>query len=93
MTSVTIRYGNYPLHAGEIATGQQRFGISAVALLPDAGDRRRQDLGALRRPRRLPDRFNAPGSDVVYTLTVTNSGGSPVDLSSLVADRRAAARR
>jgi uncharacterized repeat protein (TIGR01451 family) len=31
-----------------------------------------------------PDRFNAPGSDVAYTLTVTNSGGSPVDLSSLV---------
>lgn len=31
-----------------------------------------------------PDRFNAPGSDVAYTLTVTNSGGSPVDLGSLV---------
>ena len=31
-----------------------------------------------------PDRFNAPGSDVVYTLTVTNSGGSPIDLAGLV---------
>jgi uncharacterized repeat protein (TIGR01451 family) len=29
-------------------------------------------------------RFDAPGSDVVYTITVTNNGGSPVDASTIV---------
>ena len=28
--------------------------------------------------------YNLPGNDVMYTLTVTNSGGSPVDASSIV---------
>ena len=28
--------------------------------------------------------FNIPGNDVIYTLTVTNSGGSPVDASTVV---------
>ena len=46
VTSVTLRYGNYPLTAGEIATGQQAYGISAVELLPDAGDHYDQELGA-----------------------------------------------
>lgn len=32
-------------------------------------------------------RFNSPGADVDYTLTITNTGGSPVDVNStLIAD-------
>lgn len=81
VTSVTIRYGNFPLQSGESSTGQQFIGISRVRFCP---------MPALAVTKTSapyattgPDRFNAPGSDVSYTLTVTNSGGSPVDLSSL----------
>ena len=31
-----------------------------------------------------PARFNAPGSDILYTLTVSNIGGSTVDASTIV---------
>jgi len=82
VTSITMRYGNYPYQSGENSTGQQGMGISALSFCP---------MPALAITKTSapyatsgPDRFNAPGSDVAYALTVTNSGGSPVDLSSLV---------
>lgn len=82
VTTVTLRYGNHPLTAGETATGQQGYGISAVAFCP---------LPALSVTKTSapfvaagPDRFNIPGADVVYAIAVTNSGGSAVDLAGLV---------
>jgi uncharacterized repeat protein (TIGR01451 family) len=82
VTSIIMRYGNYPYQSGESSTGQQGMGISALSFCP---------MPALAITKTSapyatsgPDRFNAPGSDVAYALTVTNSGGSPVDLSSLV---------
>lgn len=82
VTSITMRYGNYPYQSGENTTGQQGMGISALSFCP---------MPALAVTKTSapyatsgPDRFNAPLSDVAYALTVTNSGGSPVDLSSLV---------
>lgn len=33
-----------------------------------------------------PARFNAPGSDIQYSLTLSNTGGSPVDASTIVLD-------
>lgn len=81
VTSVTLRYGNYPFTSGESSTGQQGFGISTISFCPmpsiavDKSSAPYATTGA--------DRFNAPGSDVVYTITATNSGGSPVDTSTL----------
>jgi uncharacterized repeat protein (TIGR01451 family) len=31
-----------------------------------------------------PARFNAPGSDVIYSLTLTNSNSSPIDLNQVI---------
>jgi uncharacterized repeat protein (TIGR01451 family) len=84
VTSVTISYGNFPLQSGESTTGQQRFGISQVRFCPMPSLALSKTSAPYITTAGSPDRFNAPGSDVAYTLTVTNSGGSPVDLSSLV---------
>jgi uncharacterized repeat protein (TIGR01451 family) len=83
VTSVTISYGNFPYQSGEDSTGQQRFGISRVRFCPMPAIAVAKTSAPYITTAGSPDRFNAPGSDVAYTLTVTNSGGSPVDLSSL----------
>ncbi|MCX7283473.1 MAG: hypothetical protein NTX28_05405 [Novosphingobium sp.] len=78
VTSVTLRYGNYP---GETTTGQQGMGISNIGFCempavtfgkssaPVTGE-----TGA----------FNVPGNDVIYTLTVTNPTGTTLDAGSIV---------
>ncbi len=80
VTSVTLRYGNYPLTGGETGTGQQGIGIAGVSFCPlpivsviKTSTPLAGPLGA----------YDLPGSDVVYTLTVTNSGGSAADAGSL----------
>ena len=84
VTSITISYGNFPLQSGESSTGQQRVGISQVRFCPMPAIAVTKTSAPYITTAGSPDRFNAPGSDVVYTLTVTNSGGSPVDAASLV---------
>lgn len=84
VTSVTISYGNFPLQSGESVTGQQRYGISQVRFCPMPTIRIAKTAAPYITTAGSPDRFHAPGSDVAYALTVTNEGGSPVDLSSLV---------
>lgn len=84
VTSIELRYGNYPLQLLELLTGAQLLGIRSISFCPlpvigvskasapyvtAAGD---------------PARFAAPGADVLYAITVTNTGGSPVDLSSML---------
>lgn len=84
VTSVTISYGNFPLQSGESNTGQQRTAISQVRFCPMPTVAIAKSSAPYITTAGSPDRFNAPGSDVAYTLTVTNSGGSPVDASTLV---------
>ena len=84
VTSVTISYGNFPLQSGESSTGQQRMGISQVRFCPMPAIAIAKTSAPYITTAGDPNRFNAPGSDVAYTLTVTNSGGSPVDASTLV---------
>ena len=81
VTSVTFYYGNYPLGAGEAVTGQQAVAISTVAFCPMPT----VTVAKTSAPYATSgaDRFAAPGSDVAYTLTVTNSGGSPVDAGTI----------
>lgn len=83
VTSVILRYGNFPYEPGENSTGQQAFGISTLSFCPMPNLTTSTKTSA---PLATsgPDRFNAPLADIVYTLTITNSGGSPVDLASLV---------
>lgn len=84
VTSVTISYGNFPYQAGENTTGQQRYGISQVRFCPMPAIAIAKTSAPYITTAGSPDRFNAPGSDVAYTLTVTNTGGSPVDASTLI---------
>lgn len=81
VTSVTLKYGNYPLQTGELTTGQQAMGIAGIAYCPmpvismtKTSAPATGTYGA----------FNVPGNDVIYTLTVTNSGGSTVDAGTIV---------
>ncbi|HEX6377226.1 MAG TPA: hypothetical protein VFZ91_16060 [Allosphingosinicella sp.] len=78
VTSVTLRYGNYP---GDNQTGQQAYGISALSFCPMPSITMAKTSAPYASTG--PDRFNAPLADVVYTLTVANSGGSPVDLAGI----------
>jgi hypothetical protein len=82
VTSVTVRYGNYPYTSKENSTGQQAYGISAISFCPMPNVTTSKTSAPLATTGIA--RFNAPGSDVVYTLTVANTGGSPVDSASLV---------
>lgn len=82
VTSVEVRYGNYPLQAGETATGEQWISIYDLAFCPlPAVSVSKTSLSYATAG---PDRFRIPGADVIYSLTVTNSGGSAVDLAGLV---------
>lgn len=87
VTSVELRYGNYPLTTGETATGQQAIGFKGVSwcAMPT--------LTITKSSAPWSDPENAttnpkliPGADLIYTLTVTNSNASDLagaDLPSI----------
>jgi len=81
VTTVTVKYGNAPYTTGENTTGQQGIGIAGISFCPmpqvSVAKTSAPIAGSL-------GAFNLPGNDVMYTLTVTNTGGSPVDASSIV---------
>jgi hypothetical protein len=81
VTQVEIRYGNYP-DGG--ATGQQAIGIQAIGWCPMPGIAMTKSQAPFASLITDPNRFNIPGSDSVYSLTVTNTNSSPVDAASLV---------
>lgn len=85
VTSVEIRYGNYPFTAGENTTGQQAFAISGVGYCP------MPVLTVTKTSAPYSDPSNGttnpkliPGGDFTYTLTVANANTSPVDVSTAV---------
>ena len=80
VTSVEVRYGNYPLQTGETATGQQGIGIMGVSFCPMPIISMTKSSAPVAITG--DNRFNIPSADVDYTLTITNSGGSPVDLNT-----------
>jgi uncharacterized repeat protein (TIGR01451 family) len=84
VTSVQIRYGNFPLQTGETVTGQQAFAISAVSWCPMPSLSLTKTSASFATGVTDPNRFNIPGSDVVYSLTITNGNTSPVDLNQTV---------
>lgn len=84
VTSIQVRYGNYPLIGSETATGQQFYAISNVSWCPMPGITMAKTQAPFTSVITDPNRFNIPGSDSVYSLTVTNTNSSPVDAASLV---------
>lgn len=81
VTSITFKYGNYPYTTGESTTGQQAIGIAGISFCPmpsialtKTSAPATGTYGA----------YNIPGNDVIYTLTVANTGGSPVDAGTIV---------
>ncbi len=84
VTSVELRYGNYPLQAGEAVTGQQGFGIDGVSFCPMPTLTVAKTSAPYVTLITDPNRFNIPLADVIYSLTITNANTSPVDLSTTV---------
>lgn len=84
VTSVELRYGNYPYSSGESSTGQQGYGVDGVSFCPMPNI----TVAKISAPYVIaagnPNRFAIPDADIAYALTVTNSGGSPVDLGSTI---------
>ncbi len=85
VTSVEVRYGNYPLQSGETATGQQGIGIKGVSFCP------MPQVSLTKSNAPWSDPVNGttnpkmiPGADLIYTLTVANANTSPVDLSTTI---------
>lgn len=84
VTVVEVRYGNYPLTGTETATGQQAIGIQSISYCPVP------NLTVAKTSSVFSDGISGtnpkaiPGADVIYSLTVTNSNSSPVDLNQTV---------
>lgn len=84
VTRVEIRYGNYPLQIGETATGQQGLGLQSISFCPLPALSVVKSSTPFVTALSDPARFNLPGSDVIYTLTVANANTSAVDLEGTV---------
>jgi hypothetical protein len=81
VTTVQLRYGNYPLQTGETTTGVQAFGIQNVSWCPMPALSVAKTSAPFATGATDPNQFNIPGSDTIYSLTVTNSNGSAIDAS------------
>ncbi len=84
VTELLVRYGNYPLSSGETLTGQQAIGIQTISFCPMPQVTIAKASAPVVAAVANPARFAAPGSDIIYTLTVSNTNTSPVDLDALV---------
>jgi uncharacterized repeat protein (TIGR01451 family) len=84
VTRIEVRYGNYPLQTGETATGQQAIGIQAISFCPMPQLTFAKSSAPFITAATDPLRFNIPGSDVIYSLTLTNSNSSPIDLNQVI---------
>ena len=83
VTEVRIRYGNYALQSGETQTLQQAYGVQSISFCPVPQLTVTKSATPASSDATSPDRFHIPGADVVYSLTVSNSNSSPVDMGSL----------
>jgi uncharacterized repeat protein (TIGR01451 family) len=84
VTSVEVRYGNYPLQTGEVQTGQQAIGIQQISFCPMPVVSMIKSSTPYSTAATDPNRFNIPGADVIYALTVSNTNTSPVDAGAIV---------
>jgi hypothetical protein len=80
---VEVRYGNYPLTGIETITGQQAIGIQKISFCPLPELTVVKGSTPFATALSDPNRFNIPGADVIYSLTVSNSNTSPTDENML----------
>ena len=80
VTRIDIRYANGPAAYVGGTAGQQAIGIHDIVFctMPSLAMTKTSSPVATAGV----DRFNTPGADVDYLITVANSGGSPVDVNS-----------
>lgn len=86
VTSVQIRYANGPAAYMSGTAGQQAISFHDISFCPLPNLSLSKASTPYVTASGDPKRFNAPGSDVIYTLTVANTGGSPVDAGTIVLD-------
>lgn len=85
--AISLRYGNSNQSPGGGTTGQQAYGIQAIRFCPMPAIAVSKTSAPVVTLGTDPNRFNIPGADVDYTITVANTGGSTVDINSaLIAD-------
>lgn len=84
VSSVILRYGNYPLQAGDSSIGQQFYALSTLSFCPMPNLVIDKTSAPVVTTITDPNRFNIPGASVDYTITVTNNGGSTVDINSAI---------
>lgn len=82
VTSIEMRYGNGPTGSMTNVAGVQGIGFHNIAFCPMPAVTVAKSSAPVATTG--DNRFAIPGSDMAYSLTVTNSGGSPVDIGSLV---------
>lgn len=82
VTVIELRYANYPYSGTDNGgTGQQAYGIQRVSFCPLPSLTAVKSSTPYVTASTDPARFNIPGADVLYTISVTNTGGSPAELS------------
>lgn len=82
ITQAEIRYGNGPASTMTGTAGIQSISIHDISFCPMPVIAIAKSVAPVAVSLTDPNRFNIPGADVDYTITVTNSGGSTVDLST-----------
>lgn len=86
VTSIQLRYANGPAAYMSGTPGQQAIGIHDISFCPMPNLSLTKTSAPYISTAGDPASFNAPGSDVLYSLTVSNTGGSPVDASTIILD-------
>lgn len=80
VTGISLRYGNANQVTGGGVIGQQAFGVQSFSFCPMPTITVAKSSAPVATTG--INRFAIPASDVDYTITVTNSGGSTVDIDS-----------
>jgi uncharacterized repeat protein (TIGR01451 family) len=82
VNQVDIRYANGPSAYMSGIPGQQAISIHDISFCTMPSIQMTKTSAPVATTG--DNRFNIPGADVDYTITITNSGGSPVDINTTV---------
>jgi hypothetical protein len=83
VTSVTVRYANGPGQITPGTVGQQMISIYDVSFCPMPSISLTKSATPYVTAASDPRRFAIPDADLVYALTVTNTGGSAIDSDAI----------
>jgi uncharacterized repeat protein (TIGR01451 family) len=87
ITQAEVRYGNGPRPTMSGTAGNQWISIHDISFCPMPVVSMTKTSAPVSVVANDPNRFNIPGADLDYTITVANTGGSTVDISTtLIAD-------